>query len=63
MTLNGAKTREVVVKVLRPGMHAIIARDLEVLRALAAFAEANWEGSHRLKPVEVVARIREDHPR
>jgi len=53
--LNGAKTREVVVKVLRPGMHAIIARDLEVLRALAVFAEANWEGSQRLKPVEVVA--------
>ena len=53
--LNGAKTREVVVKVLRPGMHAIIARDLEVLRALAQFAEANWEGSQRLKPVEVVA--------
>jgi ubiquinone biosynthesis protein len=53
--LNGAKTREVVVKVLRPGMHAIIARDLEVLRALAAFAEANWAGSERLKPVEVVA--------
>ena len=54
-TLNGAKTREVVVKVLRPGMHAIIARDLEVLRALARFAEANWAGSERLKPVEVVA--------
>jgi len=53
--LNGAKTREVVVKVLRPGMHDIIARDLEVLRALAGFAEANWEGSQRLKPVEVVA--------
>jgi ubiquinone biosynthesis protein len=53
--LNGAKTREVVVKVLRPGMHAIIARDLEVLRALAAFAEANWDGSQRLKPVEIVA--------
>jgi ubiquinone biosynthesis protein len=55
VTLNGAKTREVVVKVLRPGMHAIIARDLEVLRALARFAETNWEGSERLKPVEVVA--------
>jgi ubiquinone biosynthesis protein len=45
VTLNGAKTREVVVKVLRPGMHDIIARDLEVLRALAHFAEANWAGS------------------
>jgi ubiquinone biosynthesis protein len=52
--LNGAKTREVVVKVLRPGMHAVIARDLEVLHALARFADANWEGSRRLKPVEVV---------
>ena len=55
VTLNGAKTREVVVKVLRPGMHAIIARDLEVLRALAHFAESNWAGSARLKPVEIVA--------
>jgi len=54
VTLNGAKTREVVVKVLRPGMHAVIARDLEVLRELARIAEANWEGSRRLKPVEIV---------
>jgi ubiquinone biosynthesis protein len=52
--LNGAKTREVVVKVLRPGMHQVIARDLEVLHALAAFAHNNWEGSKRLKPVEIV---------
>jgi ubiquinone biosynthesis protein len=55
VTLNGAKTREVVVKVLRPGMHDIIARDLEVLRALAHFAQDNWAGSERLKPVEIVA--------
>jgi ubiquinone biosynthesis protein len=55
VTLNGAKTREVVVKVLRPGMHEIIARDLEVLRALANFAQINWAGSERLKPVEIVA--------
>jgi ubiquinone biosynthesis protein len=55
VALNGAKTREVVVKVLRPGMHAIIARDLEVLHALARFAAANWSGSQRLRPVEVVS--------
>src|SRR6188474_332421 len=54
VALNGAKTREVVVKVLRPGMHEVIARDLEVLHALAHFAQNNWEGSRRLKPVEVV---------
>jgi ubiquinone biosynthesis protein len=54
VALNGAKTREVVVKVLRPGMHAVIARDLEVLHALAEFANNNWEGSRRLKPMEIV---------
>jgi ubiquinone biosynthesis protein len=54
VALNGAKTREVVVKVLRPGMHAVIARDLEVLHALARFAHSNWAGSQRLRPIEVV---------
>ena len=63
VTLNGAKTREVVVKVLRPGMHAIIARDLEVLRELARIADANWEGSRRLRPVEVVSEYSENHSR
>jgi ubiquinone biosynthesis protein len=32
----------------------VIARDLEVLHALAAFAHNNWEGSKRLKPMEIV---------
>jgi len=54
VVLNGAKTREVVVKVLRPGMHEVIARDLEVLHALAAFAHNNWDGSKRLRPMEIV---------
>ena len=39
--------REVVVKVLRPGMRAIIGRDLEVLHALAGLAEDYWPGSRR----------------
>src|SRR3954462_10336404 len=52
--LNGAKTREVVVKVLRPGMREVIGRDLEVLHELARFAHSNWEGSRRLRPMEVV---------
>ena len=54
VALNGAKTREVVVKVLRPGMHAVIARDLEVLHELARLAQTHWEGSRRLRPMEVV---------
>jgi len=52
--LNGAKTREVVVKVLRPDMFKVISRDLEVLHELARIADRHWEGSRRLKPMEVV---------
>jgi len=46
---------EVVVKVLRPEMRAVIQRDLEVLYALAGLAERFWSESRRLRPLEVVA--------
>jgi len=46
--------REVVVKVLRPGMRQLIERDLEVLYALAGLAERYWPESKRLRPREVV---------
>src|SRR5580700_611973 len=46
---------EVVVKVLRPGMRAVIERDLEVLHALAALAHRYWAEGRRLRPREVVA--------
>ena len=47
--------REVVVKVLRPGMRQVIGRDIEVLHALAALAERYWSDSRRFRPTEVVA--------
>jgi len=47
--------KEVVVKVLRPGMRAVIERDLEVLYALARLAQQYWPEGRRLRPVEVVA--------
>jgi ubiquinone biosynthesis protein len=47
--------QEVVVKVLRPGMRAVIQRDLEVLYALAGLAHQYWAESRRLRPIEVVA--------
>jgi ubiquinone biosynthesis protein len=50
--------REVIVKVLRPGMHEIIGRDLEVLATLAALAARWWPEAHRLRPVEIVAEYR-----
>jgi len=45
---------EVVVKVLRPGVHDIIERDLELLHALADLAERYWSEAPRVKPKEIV---------
>src|SRR5262249_37137020 len=47
--------KEVIVKVLRPGMRAVIERDLEVLYALAELAQRYWAESRRLRPVEIIA--------
>ena len=47
----------VVVKVLRPNVAALIARDLEVLYAIAGLAEAYWPEARRLHPGEVVAEF------
>ena len=47
--------REVVVKVLRPGMRTVIRRDLEVLYALAALALRYIPEAARLRPLEIVA--------
>jgi ubiquinone biosynthesis protein len=47
--------KEVVVKVLRPGMRDWIQRDLEVLYALARLAHRYWSEARRLRPIEIVA--------
>jgi ubiquinone biosynthesis protein len=49
---------EVVVKILRPGMHEVIERDLEVLSTLAALADEYWEDARRLRPTELVSEYR-----
>ncbi|MBT8105730.1 MAG: ubiquinone biosynthesis regulatory protein kinase UbiB, partial [Woeseiaceae bacterium] len=46
--------KEVIVKVLRPGVQERIERDLAVLRMLAGLADRYWEHGKRLKPLEVV---------
>jgi len=46
--------REVIIKVLRPGMKSMIALDIEVLYALATLAQRWWTESRRLKPLEIV---------
>src|SRR5215207_1191659 len=49
--------QDVVVKILRPNVGALIQRDVEVLYAIAELAERYWPEAHRLHPVEVVAEF------
>ncbi|MGI9343767.1 MAG: ubiquinone biosynthesis regulatory protein kinase UbiB [Gammaproteobacteria bacterium] len=46
--------REVIVKILRPGVEEAVQRDLEVLHAIAKLAQRYWEDGRRLRPIEVV---------
>ena len=50
--------QDVVVKVLRPGMHEVIAVDLEVLDTLARLARRYWPEARRLRPQEIVREYR-----
>ncbi|HWG70784.1 MAG TPA: ubiquinone biosynthesis regulatory protein kinase UbiB [Steroidobacteraceae bacterium] len=50
--------REVVVKILRPGMREIIDLDLEVLDTIARLADQYWGEAHRLRPTELVHEYR-----
>ena len=51
--------REVVIKLLRPGMRAQIGRDLEVMHAMAVLAQRWWPEARRLRPIEVVREYRQ----
>jgi ubiquinone biosynthesis protein len=53
-TAELADGREVIVKVLRPGMRSVIALDIEVMYTIAGMAERWWAESRRLKPREIV---------
>jgi ubiquinone biosynthesis protein len=46
--------KEVVVKVVRPGIRQLIERDIEVLYTIAALANRYWSDAHRLRPLELV---------
>jgi ubiquinone biosynthesis protein len=49
--------REVVVKVVRPGIQATIRRDLQLLYTVADLATRFWPDGRRLRPREVVAEF------
>ena len=46
--------KEVVVKIVRPGIRALIERDLEVMYTFAGLAKRYWRDAPRLRPVELV---------
>lgn len=52
-TLHGG--REVIVKVVRPGIEYLIQRDIDLLYTLANLAEKYWREARRLRPRDVVA--------
>ena len=49
--------RDVAVKVLRPGMHAAIEKDLRLLHMMAAWVETLSADGKRLRPRDVVAEF------
>ena len=49
--------RDVAVKVLRPGMHAAIEKDLRLLHMMAAWVESLSADGKRLRPRDVVAEF------
>jgi ubiquinone biosynthesis protein len=46
--------REMIVKVVRPGIETVIRRDLGLMHILAGLAEKYWEDARRLRPSNVV---------
>ena len=56
-TLPGATPREVVVKVLRPGVRRQIADDIALLRRVAAMVDRAHPAADKIRPREIVAEI------
>jgi ubiquinone biosynthesis protein len=54
---NQGVTREVAVKVLRPGMLTVIDKDLSLMRMMAGWVDRLSADGKRLKPREVVAEF------
>lgn len=49
--------REVVVKVVRPGIRKQLRRDIDLLLYIAGLADRYWEGSERVRPREIIAEF------
>ena len=54
---DGKPAREVVVKVLRPGIERQIASDIALLKAVAGVIDRTHPGADKIRPREIVAEI------
>jgi ubiquinone biosynthesis protein len=48
---------DVVIKILRPNIHKLIDRDLDILKTMAKLIDQHWLASKRLKPKEIIAEF------
>ena len=51
---NGELTHDVIVKVLRPGIEAIIESDLRVMYTFAGLLQKHWSRGQQFKPLDVI---------
>ncbi|HCC81812.1 MAG TPA: ubiquinone biosynthesis regulatory protein kinase UbiB, partial [Methylophaga sp.] len=49
--------KQVILKLVRPGIEKVIRRDVDLLYTLAGLAEKYWSEGKRLRPREVVAEL------
>jgi ubiquinone biosynthesis protein len=49
--------RDVVVKVVRPGIEQQLKRDIDLLKAVARLANRYWDGAKRVHPLEIVCEF------
>ncbi len=57
LAVDGGAPREVVVKVIRPGIHTQIAGDIALLGTLAALVERTHPAADKIRPRAIVAEI------
>ena len=51
---NGVSNRNVVIKVLRPGIEAVIESDLKVMYFFAGLLQKHWSRGQQFKPLDVI---------
>lgn len=51
---NGELTHDVIIKVLRPGIEAVIDSDLRVMYTVAGLLQKHWSRGQQFKPLDVI---------